>query len=119
MNLLLLSRTVFTALNTRDFSEFEKIVTDDVTLDFPGAGRIEGQRKVQVFMKALLRKYRRLEFTVTDVIADTKSAVVVWNNQGEHADGNPYANSGMTLICFREGKIEFISDYFKDTSFVK
>ncbi len=119
MNFQLLSRAVFTALNTRDFSEFEKIVSDDVALDFPGAGRLEGQRKVQVFMKALLRKYNMLEFMVSEVITGNDRAVVVWTNRGERADGTPYANSGMTLICFREGKITFISDYFKDTSFVK
>ena len=118
-NLTGLSQTIFTALNTRDFSEFEVIVTDDVELDFPGAGRVEGHKKVLIFMKALLRKYPKLEFTVSEIITGEERAVVVWTNSGEYIDGTPYANSGMTLMYFKDGKITFISDYFKDTSFVR
>lgn len=30
-----------------------------------------------------------------------------------------FSNSGVTLFHFTRGKISFISDYFKDTSFVE
>ena len=114
-----LTNSVFDAMNTRDFTVLEKNVTDDVAFDFPGAGRIEGSKRVILFLKALLRKYPRLTFSVSEIITDRQKACAVWTNEGENSEGKLYANSGMTLLHFNDAKIVFISDYFKDTSFVK
>jgi steroid delta-isomerase-like uncharacterized protein len=114
-----MAASIFKAMNTRDFSEFEDTVSEDVVFDFPGAGRIEGYKRVAVFLKALLRKYQELKFTVSEVITDEDRACAVWTNEGKDIEGNTYSNSGMTLLHFSEGRIKFISDYFKDTSFVK
>jgi ketosteroid isomerase-like protein len=111
--------SIFKAMNTRDFSEFESYATEDVVFDFPGAGRITGIKRVLIFLKALLRKYPKLTFTVSEIIADKQKACAVWTNEGEDVDGNPYSNSGITLLYFTGNKLTFISDYFKDTSFVK
>jgi len=113
-----LTLSVFNAMNSRDFSELEKNVTENVAFDFPGAGRIEGARRVILFLKALLRKYPKLHFTVSEVLVDKHKACAVWTNAGVSSDGGPYANSGITLLYFEGDKIRFISDYFKDTSFV-
>ena len=114
-----LTMSVFNAMNTRDFTELEKNITEDVAFDFPGAGRIEGNRRVLIFLKALLRKYKHLTFTITEVIQESHRACAIWTNEGEHINGNAYANSGITLLYFSKDKISFISDYFKDTSFVE
>lgn len=114
-----MARSIFNAMNTRDFSEFENFITEDVVFDFPGAGRIEGYKRVIIFLKALLRKYPRLTFTVSEIITDNQRACAVWTNEGEDINGNAYSNSGITLLYFTERKLTFISDYFKDTSFVK
>jgi ketosteroid isomerase-like protein len=114
-----IARSIFNAMNTRDFSEFENFVSEDVVFDFPGAGRIEGYKRVIIFLKALLRKYPELKFTVSEIITDNQRACAVWTNEGEDTDGNPYSNRGITLLYFRGNKLTFISDYFKDTSFVK
>ena len=106
-------------MNTRDFSTFEQVITEEVAFDFPGAGRVEGSRRTLLLLKSLLRKYPRLQFTVTEIIAEGERACAVWNNEGEDIHGKPYTNAGITLLQFREGMISFISDYFKDTSFVK
>ncbi len=113
------ARSLFKAMNTRGFQEFENLVSEDVVFDFPGAGRIAGIKRVLVFLKALLRKYPKLTFTVSEIITDNQKACAVWTNKGEDADGNPYSNSGLTLLYFSGNKLTFISDYFKDTSFVK
>ena len=118
-NIKQLAEEVFRAMNTRDFSTFEQVITEDVAFDFPGAGRAEGSRRTLLLLKSLLRKYPRLQFTVTEIIADDDRACAIWTNEGEDLKGNPYANAGVTLLHFREGKISFISDYFKDTSFAK
>lgn len=114
-----IARSIFNAMNTRDFSEFETYVTEDVVFDFPGAGRITGIKRVLIFLKALLRKYPELTFNVSEIIIESQKACAVWTNEGEDTDGNPYANSGITLLYFSGNKLTFISDYFKDTSFVK
>jgi ketosteroid isomerase-like protein len=110
---------IFTAMNTRDFTGLEGIMAEEVVFDFPGVEPVEGSRKVIIFLKALLRKYPKLTFKVSEVIVHENRACVVWSNQGEHIDGHPYKNRGITLLHFSGNKVNFISDYFKDTSFVK
>lgn len=112
------AEVVFRAMNSRDFTEFEQMVTDDVSFDFPGAGKVEGSRRTLLLLKSILRKYPELHFTISEIITKENRAVVIWTNKGKDNQGNPYANSGATLLHFSQGKISFISDYFKDTSFV-
>ena len=113
-----LAKSVFEAMNTARFSDFENNITDDLTLDFPGVNQVVGAKRVILFFNALLRKYTNLTFNVNDVIVQNQKAVVVWTNQGVSKDGADYKNSGMTLFHFEDDKITFISDYFKDTSFL-
>jgi len=114
-----LATLVFKAMNIRDFSILDPYLSKEVVLDFPGAGRIEGYRKVLIFMKALLRKFPELQFDISDIITEKEKSCIVWTNKGENMDGEPYFNSGISLIHFFRGKIVFISDYFKDTSFLQ
>ena len=109
--------SVFEAMNTSNFETFEKNAADEITFDFPGVDTVEGVKKVILFFKILLRKYKDLTFTVNDVIVGSMKACVVWTNKGEYNDGTLYKNSGITLFHFTEDKVSYISDYFKDTSF--
>ena len=114
-----LPKLVFNAMNIRDFSILDPYLNENVVLDFPGAGRIESLKKVIIFMKALLRKYPILKFNISDVISENERSCVVWTNKGEKLNGEPYSNSGISLVHFYGGKIILISDYFKDTSFLQ
>lgn len=114
-----LIRLLFEAMNSREFSAFEKVISEDVAFDFPGAGRAEGGRRTLLLLKTLLRKFPELTFSITEIVAQSDRACAVWTNEGKDSRGNPYSNSGITLFHFRDGKIIFISDYFKDTSFVE
>jgi len=111
------AKLIFISLNTRDLSDLERYLADNAELDFPGAGCMQGKRRVLLFFKVLFRKYSYLEFTVEDVIVEGDRACVVWHNVGDDRKGNPYKNRGVTLVKMSEEKILFISDYFKDTSF--
>jgi uncharacterized protein (TIGR02246 family) len=115
----LLARAVFEALNNRDPDRLLDRMTENAAFDFPGPGRLEGRDRVRRFLKVLLRQYPRLEFNVREVIAAPDRAVAVWTNEGENRQGEAYANSGVTLVHLKEDKIDFLSDYFKDTSFVR
>jgi len=111
------AKLIFSSLNTRDLSDLQMYLADNAQLDFPGAGCMKGKKRVLLFFKVLFRKYSYLEFTVDDVIVEGDRACVVWHNVGDDSKGNPYKNSGITLVNMSEEKILFISDYFKDTSF--
>jgi len=112
-----LAEAIFTTMNSRDVSYLEQHLGKKAIFDFPGPGLIEGPRKILVFLKVLFRKYPRLEFSVEDIIVEGDRACAIWTNEGKDKKGNPYKNRGITLMRFSEGKIVFISDYFKDTSF--
>ena len=114
-----LARGIFEAMNKRDFSEMQKNIAENLVFDFPGAGRVEGAKRVVIFLTALLRKYSVLQFAVSEVFVEGERACAIWTNQGESKDGKQYANSGVTVFQFSEGKISSMSDYFKDTSFTK
>lgn len=109
--------SIFDAMNSGEFSDFQHNAKEDICFDFPGTDRIEGAKRVILFFKVLLRKYKNLHFTVNDVFAADGKACVVWTNEGEYGNGDKYENSGITLFHFDHDKISFISDYFKDTSF--
>jgi len=112
-----ITRSLFRAMNERDFGHFEEIMAGEVAFDFPGAGRVEGQRRTILLLKSIFRKFPVLEFQVKEVVAGKDRSCCIWTNRGETATGSPYTNSGVTLLHFSGGKISFISDYFKDTSF--
>ena len=111
------ARGLFNTMNNRNFSDIENLLDEDVCFDFPGVKRTEGIRKTGILLNALLRKFPELIFLVQEVIIDEDRACVVWTNKGIDVKNKPYENSGITLLYFKAGKISFISDYFKDTSF--
>ena len=113
-----LAELVVMSMDKRDFTLYEKYVSEDAVLDFPGSETVKGCRRIIVFLKAVLRKYPELEFTIEHIIVDDTGAAVIWSNRGTFKNGEPYENRGTTLVKVREGKIVLISDYFKDTSFL-
>ena len=77
----------------------------------------EGLAQSHFGQKILFRNYSRLTFSVAKIIAQQDCACALWTNYGEERTGKSYRNSGITFLQFKEGKIMFLSDYFKDTSF--
>ena len=114
-----LALLLYKAMNNRSFKEIDQYLNESLSFDFPGAGRVEGKRRVLIFLQALLRKYPVLCFNVYEYFADGDQVCVLWTNKGENIAGEPYENSGTTIMHIEDGKLTFISDYFKDTSFVK
>jgi ketosteroid isomerase-like protein len=110
---------IFAAMNSRDVSELTPYIAEDASFDFPGAGCITGKKRILLFFKILFRRYPRLTFRIDDIIVEGERACAVWSNEGENAQGTPYRNRGITLVRITDGQITFISDYFKDTSFVE
>ena len=114
-----LALLIFKSMNSRSFEEIDEYLDPHLAFDFPGAGRIEGKKRVVIFWNAILRKYPVLSFNVYEFFADGKQVCALWTNKGENIAGEPYNNSGISIFHIEHGKIKFVSDYFKDTSFVK
>jgi ketosteroid isomerase-like protein len=112
-----IAEIIFTALNNRDLSLLDKHLDEHATFDFPGTTLIKGRKKIILFFKILFRKYPRLTFTVKETIVDGGGVCVLWTNTGTNKNGHAYNNSGVTFVRITDGKILFLSDYFKNTSF--
>ena len=113
-----IARIIFSSLNNRELSLLTNYLDENAAFDFPGTKLIEGRKKILTFFKILFRKYPRLTFTVEKTIAEGDQVCVLWTNEGITGKGNLYNNRGMTFVHISEGKIHFISDYFKNTSFI-
>jgi ketosteroid isomerase-like protein len=113
-----LVQILFAALNSRDLSSLEHHLAEDASFDFPGPGLISGRKKILLFLKILFRKFNRLTFAVERIIHNQDCACVIWTNDGQKKTGEDYRNRGITFLQFEGGKIIFLSDYFKDTSFI-
>lgn len=112
-----LVQILFAALNSRDLAALDRYLAEDAGFDFPGPGLISGRKKILLFLKILFRKFSRLTFSVSKIITEQDCACAVWTNEGEDKTGKSYSNRGITVLEFKAGKIIFLSDYFKDTSF--
>jgi len=113
-----LAELIIEAMNKRELSLLDEYLCENAVFDFPGPGIIKGKKRILIFLKVLFRKYPQLEFKIEDTIVEEKRACVIWSNKGKSSKGESYANRGITLVHFKDGKITYISDYFKDTSFV-
>lgn len=77
-----------------------------------------GARKILAIFGLIFRRYAELSWEVQAVYpAGERRLVYQTESKGGFADGRPYANHILTVIQFSpEGKIHFLSDYFKDTA---
>jgi len=114
-----IAAVIFTALNNRDLSQLDDYLDEDATFDFPGTTLIKGRKKIILFFKILFRKYPHLTFTVKETIVEGEGVCVLWTNSGTTSNGHAYNNRGVTFVHITDGKILFLSDYFKDTSFTQ
>jgi uncharacterized protein (TIGR02246 family) len=107
------------AMNARDPAAFAALLAEGAVFHFPGTAPIEGAARIEKFVKILFFKYPALAFNVRRVIADERCAAIEWTNEGVSRDGAPYRNAGVTVLELDEGgRVAYLSDTFKDTSFV-
>ena len=112
-------KSFFTLLNNRDFESLKNHLTPDVTFYFPGTKPLVGPQKVIQLLRIIYRRYAHLTFSIEDIIIQRNKIAVVWSNSGNDVRGRLYKNRGVTIFKIEKDKIAYISDFFKDTSFVK
>jgi ketosteroid isomerase-like protein len=105
----------FDVFNHRDPQAMGDLLNPDAELYFPKTQPLIGKTRIFKFLNVLFRQYPVLTFTIERVILQDNQAAVHWTNHGLDRRQNPYQNEGVTLLEIQEGKISFISDFFKDT----
>ena len=105
----------FQVLNERDLVEADNLLASQAELFFPKTQPMVGKDRILKFLKVFFRQYPELIFTVERVIRQGDQAAVHWTNRGMNRRKDPYENEGVTILEMRNGKIVFISDFFKDT----
>ena len=105
----------FEMLNHRDTEEMKDLVSSDTEFYFPKTQLLIGKKRIFKFLNILFRQYPELVFEVHRVIRQGDRAAVHWTNQGLNRRREPYQNEGVTLLEIKDGKINYISDFFKDT----
>jgi len=105
----------FQVLNARDLVEAGNLLASQAELFFPKTQPMIGKDRILKFLKIFFRQYPDLIFTVERVIRQGDQAAVHWTNRGISRRKEPYQNEGVTILEMENGKIVYISDFFKDT----
>jgi len=110
-------RLLIDSLNRRDVTPLKPLIDEQAVFFFPGAKPVAGAERMCRFFEILFYRFPRLVFTVGRVVGDDRCAAAEWTNEGEDRRGAPYANQGVTFLELAAGRIVYLSDTFKDTSF--
>jgi ketosteroid isomerase-like protein len=105
----------FQVLNERDLDQADNLLAPRAELFFPKTRPMVGKDRILKFLKIFFRHYPELIFTVERVIHQGDQAAVHWTNRGANRRKEPYENEGATILEMENGKIVYISDFFKDT----
>jgi ketosteroid isomerase-like protein len=108
-------RQFFDAINDRNFQMMATLLDADAEMLFPKTQPLIGRKRIFQFLRLLFRKYPQLAFTVRRSIRQEDRVAIHWTNRGRTRTGEPYENEGVTLMELSDGRIRFISDFFKDT----
>jgi ketosteroid isomerase-like protein len=105
----------FESLNRRDLVQMGNLLGDQAEFYFPKTRPLLGKERILKFFAILFRQYPELSFQVRRVIMQGNHAAIHWTNTGHTRKKEPYENEGVTLLELAEGKIRYMSDFFKNT----
>ena len=105
----------FDVFKHRNLKEMRKLLSPDAEFYFPKTQPLIGNKRISKFLNILFRQYPELAFNIQRVILQDNRVAVHWTNHGTNRHKEPYQNEGVTILEIQNGKIRFISDFFKDT----
>ena len=108
-------REFFEVFNQRHLDKMKDLFSPDAEFYFPKTQPLIGRNRILKFFKILFRQYPQLNFDIQRIIVQGHQAAIHWTNQGKNKRNAPYDNEGVTIMELMDGKILFISDFFKDT----
>jgi len=110
-----LIHSFFDVFNHRDPERISELLNPGAELYFPKTQPMVGRKRIFKFLSILFRQFPELTFTIQRTILQGNQAAVHWTNRGTDRRREPYQNEGVTILEIQDGKISFISDFFKDT----
>jgi len=105
----------FEVLSEQALDKADNLLAPQAEFYFPKTQPLVGKDRILKFLKIFFRQYPELSFTVVRVIRQGDQAAVHWTNRGMNRRKEPYENEGVTILEMENGKISFISDFFKNT----
>ena len=105
----------FDSMNRRNLEEMGHLLTEKTIFYFPKTQPLLGKERILKFFKILFRQYPELTFDIQRIIVQENQAAIHWTNKGHNRKSQHYENEGVTLLEMGEAKIQFMSDFFKDT----
>jgi ketosteroid isomerase-like protein len=105
----------FDSVNVRNLEEMGGLLAEAAQFYFPKTQPLLGKERILRFFSILFRQYPDLAFQIHRTILQDNKGAVHWTNTGQNRKGEFYENEGVTLLEEENGKIIFISDFFKDT----
>lgn len=105
----------FEVFNNRDTEKMATLLNSNAEFFFPKTRPLIGKDRILKFLGILFRQYPQLTFTIQRVIKQGQQAAVHWTNQGFNRHKESYQNEGVTILEMQNGKISYISDFFKNT----
>jgi ketosteroid isomerase-like protein len=105
----------FEVLSEQALDKADNLLAPQAEFYFPKTQPLVGKDRILKFLKIFFRQYPELSFTVVRVIRQGDQAAVHWTNHGINRRKEPYENEGVTILEMENGKIRFISDFFKNT----
>lgn len=104
-------------LNSLKIEHLEKWFTDESTIWIPPAKEISGKNRILALFRAIFRRYDSIEWQVFEIFPlGNQRYFYQTKSYGSMTNKGVYENNICTVVHFsEEGKIIYLSDYFKDT----
>lgn len=105
-------------LQSKEVANLKKWFGPVSRLWMPPGETVEGDSRILATFRKIFSRYKELNWKVTQIYSVNQNKFIYetesWGVIGEN---KPYKNRILTIIEFDEdGKIVFLSDYFKDTA---
>ena len=105
-------------LNTLDVENLRKWFDENSKIWIPPMKEVEGGKRILALFRTIFRKYNHIEWKESEIFNLGKGRFFYETvSKGDMKIKGAYNNQICTIIEFAEnGKIRYLSDYFKDTS---
>lgn len=110
-----LIRHFFDVFNRRELDKMAALLDSQSELHFPKTRPLIGEERILKFINVLFKQYPQLHFEIQDIICQGSRAAVHWKNRGRNRKGESYSNEGVSWMVFKDNRIQWMSDFFKDT----
>ena len=106
------------AMESNNHASVAEWFTENSTIWIPPAEPITGLSRIKALFRALFNRYHEVHWTIVDIIpVNDNRCIHICDSWGDMKTKPDYKNRVMTDITFdTDGKILYLSDYFKDTS---